>query len=142
MATIKILVSKKNILAIICLSLLLILTSCSTIQSQNSNLISYKELDYFISEESNIYVLFEREDCKECKEFVPEFKKITKSFKTKIFYIDTKKMTKEEKVDCKKKYNVEYVPTILYFSNHKLKDTLIGQQPYDKLEDFVKGKQQ
>lgn len=48
----------------------------------------------------------------------------------------------EEKVDCKKKYNVEYVPTILYFSNHKLKDTLIGQQPYDKLEDFVKGKQQ
>ena len=104
--------------------------------------ISYKELDYFISEESNIYVLFEREDCKECKEFVPEFKKITKSFKTKIFYIDTKKMTKEEKVDCKKKYNVEYVPTILYFSNHKLKDTLIGQQPYDKLEDFVKGKQQ
>lgn len=139
MSTIKILVSKKNILAIICLSLLLILTSCSTIQSQNSNLISYKELDYFISEESNIYVLFEREDC---KEFVPEFKKITKSFKTKIFYIDTKKMTKEEKVDCKKKYNVEYVPTILYFSNHKLKDTLIGQQPYDKLEDFVKGKQQ
>ena len=135
MSTIKILVSKKNILAIICLSLLLILTSCSTIQSQNSNLISYKELDYFISEESNIYVLFEREDCKECKEFVPEFKKITKSFKTKI-------MTKEEKVDCKKKYNVEYVPTILYFSNHKLKDTLIGQQPYDKLEDFVKGKQQ
>lgn len=76
------------------------------------------------------------------KEFVPEFKKITKSFKTKIFYIDTKKMTKEEKVDCKKKYNVEYVPTILYFSNHKLKDTLIGQQPYDKLEDFVNGKQQ
>lgn len=139
MSTIKILVSKKNILAIICLSLLLILTSCSTIQSQNSNLISYKELDYFISEESNIYVLFEREDC---KEFVPEFKKITKSFKTKIFYIDTKKMTKEEKVDCKKKYNVEYVPTILYFSNHKLKDTLIGQQPYDKLEDFVNGKQQ
>ena len=76
MSTIKILVSKKNILAIICLSLLLILTSCSTIQSQNSNLISYKELDYFISEESNIYVLFEREDCKECKEFVPELKKI------------------------------------------------------------------
>ena len=63
-------------------------------------------------------------------------------FKNKIFYIDTKKMTKEEKVDLKKKYNVEYVPTILYFSNHKLKDTLIGQQPYDKLEDFVKGKQQ
>ena len=45
-------------------------------------------------------------------------------------------------LNCKKKYNVEYVPTILYFSNHKLKDTLIGQQPYDKLEDFVKGKQQ
>lgn len=28
------------------------------------------------------------------------------------------------------------------FSNHKLKDILIGQQPYDNLEDFVKGKQQ
>lgn len=42
----------------------------------------------------------------------------------------------------KKKYNIEYVLTILSFSNHKLKDILIGQQPYDSLEDFVKGKQQ
>lgn len=127
-------------------------TTCSISDNSNDNgeniedyniedyIEQYKQYDN--EEESNIYVLFEREDCKECKEFVPEFKKITKSFKTKIFYIDTKKMTKEEKVDCKKKYNVEYVPTILYFSNHKLKDTLIGQQPYDKLEDFVKGKQQ
>lgn len=41
-----------------------------------------------------------------------------------------------------KKYNIEYVLTILSFSNHKLKDILIGQQPYDNLEDFVKGKQQ
>ena len=41
-----------------------------------------------------------------------------------------------------KKYNIEYVLTILSFSNHKLKDILIGQQPYDSLEDFVKGKQQ
>ena len=40
-----------------------------------------------------------------------------------------------------KKYNIEYVLTILSFSNHKLKDILIGQQPYDNLEDFVKGKQ-
>ncbi len=31
---------------------------------------------------------------------------------------------------------------MLSFSNHKLKDILIGQQPYDNLEDFVKGKQQ
>lgn len=127
-------------------------TTCSISDNSNDNgeniedyniedyIEQYKQYDN--EEESNIYVLFEREDCKECKEFVPEFKKITKSFKTKIFYIDTKKMTKEEKVDCKKKYNVEYVPTILYFSNHKLKDTLIGQQPYDKLEDFVNGKQQ
>lgn len=43
---------------------------------------------------------------------------------------------------AKKKYNIEYVLTILSFSNHKLKDILIGQQPYDNLEDFVKGKQQ
>lgn len=43
---------------------------------------------------------------------------------------------------AKKKYNIEYVLTILSFSNHKLKDILIGQQPYDSLEDFVKGKQQ
>ena len=41
-----------------------------------------------------------------------------------------------------KKYNIEYVLTILSFSNHKLKDILIGQHPYDNLEDFVKGKQQ
>ena len=41
-----------------------------------------------------------------------------------------------------KKYNIKYVLTILSFSNHKLKDILIGQQPYDNLEDFVKGKQQ
>lgn len=122
-------------------------TTCSISDNSNDNgeniedyIEQYKQYDN--EEESNIYVLFEREDCKECKEFVPEFKKITKSFKTKILYIDTKTMTKEEKVNCKKKYNVEYVPTILYFSNHKLKDTLIGQQPYDKLEDFVKGKQQ
>ena len=127
-------------------------TTCSISDNSNDNgeniedyniedyIEQYKQYDN--EEESNIYVQFEREDCKECKEFVQEFKKITKSFKTKIFYIDTKKMTKEEKVDCKKKYNVEYVPTILYFSNHKLKDTLIGQQPYDKLEDFVNGKQQ
>lgn len=43
---------------------------------------------------------------------------------------------------AKKKYNIEYVLTVLSFSNHKLKDTLIGQQPYDKLKDFVKDKQQ
>lgn len=54
----------------------------------------------------------------------------------------TLKKWQKKKKSIAKKYNVEYVPTILYFSNHKLKDTLIGQQPYDKLEDFVKGKQQ
>ena len=49
---------------------------------------------------------------------------------------------RDSQIETLKKYNIEYVLTILSFSNHKLKDILIGQQPYDSLEDFVKGKQQ
>ena len=45
-------------------------------------------------------------------------------------------------VKIKRSILVNFILTLSSFSNHKLKDTLIGQQPYDNLEDFVKGKRQ
>lgn len=125
-----------SIIAIVFLSVCLL--SSIYISNKQIDTIPYKDLDELILDESNLYVLFKKEDCEECKKFIPEFEEYVKTYKTKIVYVDTGNMTEKEKLDCKEKFNLEYVPTILYFSDHKLDDSLVGRVNTSELDSFMK----
>lgn len=127
-----------SIIAIVFLSICLL--SSIYICNKQIDTIPYKDLDELILDESNLYVLFKKEDCEECKKFIPEFEEYVKTYKTKIVYVDTGNMTEKEKLDCKEKFNLEYVPTILYFSDHKLDDSLVGRVNTSELDSFMKDK--
>lgn len=127
-----------SIIAIVFLSVCLL--SSIYISNKQIDTIPYKDLDELILDESNLYVLFKKEDCEECKKFIPEFEEYVKTYKTKIVYVDTGNMTEKEKLDCKEKFNLEYVPTILYFSDHKLDDSLVGRVNTSELDSFMKDK--
>lgn len=127
-----------SIIAIVFLSVCFL--SSIYISNKQIDTIPYKDLDELILDESNLYVLFKKEDCEECKKFIPEFEEYVKTYKTKIVYVDTGNMTEKEKLDCKEKFNLEYVPTILYFSDHKLDDSLVGRVNTSELDSFMKDK--
>lgn len=110
------------------------------INNKQIDTIPYKNLEELVLDKSNLYVLFKKEDCEECKKFIPEFEKYVETYKTKIVYVDTGNMTDKEKVECKEKFNLEYVPSLLYFSDHKLDDFLVGRVDKSELDSFMKGK--
>jgi thioredoxin 1 len=82
---------------------------------------SESELDKILSECSNIFVLFYASYCPYSRQFLPVFEKYSKNNEHKFCRVVT-----DHTPECEDKYDIEIVPTVIYFENGRAAKRLDG----------------
>ena len=91
---------------------------------------------------SNNFLVFSREDCPHCVDFYEGLNKIfDEDGNLLVFYVDTNKLTQEEKEDIRDLYEVYYVPTFLYITKDNQHIRFEGENDYTSIKEFVDANQ-
>jgi len=91
---------------------------------------SESELDKVLSECSNIFVLFYASWCPYSKQFLPIFEKYSRSNERRFCRVVT-----DETPGCADDYEIETVPTVIYFENGAASKRLDGI-PGEGLDEY------
>jgi thioredoxin 1 len=95
---------------------------------------SKSELDKKLSECSNIFVLFYASWCPFCVRFLPVFEKYSKGKDQKYCRVVT-----DDVPEAEDKYDIDIVPTVIYFENGRPAKRLDGIAGVGLSEDQLKG---
>lgn len=121
----KVLLGFSYIIVITAVSFFFLLTRDKTKEEVNNiydtlNSVSYTNLDSFISQEIDTYLYVGRPSCGDCVSFEPQFIEYLdeKNIYSTITYLNIEKTHSDDKEweQFKKKYNIQYTPTIAKFN--------------------------
>lgn len=90
-----------------------------------------QEFDHAVSE-GNVVVDFYANWCGPCRALAPFLDNLQESNKNVSFY----KVNVEENEECSERYNITGLPTLLFFQDGKLVNTVIGAKK-DAIADAV-----
>ena len=93
------------------------------------------DFEYFIRSHRLVVVVFEAEWCSPCKVYKPIFLEVARAYKDRgaVFArVDTDKASRIADL-----YNVEYIPTTMFFLESKPVDVLVGAVEKTTLERVV-----
>ena len=72
--------------------------------------------------------------CAPCQVIVPTLEDLIQKYKEKVKIV---KLNVDENMKTPSKYGITSIPTLLLFKDGELKETLIGVQPQDKIEEVI-----
>lgn len=81
-----------------------------------------------------VVVDFWAEWCGPCRALAPTLDQLALDFDGKIAVV---KVNVDEEPDLAMNYNVQSIPTLLFFKNGELQDQAVGNLPLNKLTDVV-----
>ena len=97
------------------------------------DIVNTEQLNKIIEDSEILLVDMYAEWCGPCKMLSPILEDISKKYTTiKVVKIDVDKNS-----DAAKNYNVKSVPTVLFFYNGKLRQSLVGFQPKARFEALL-----
>ena len=77
---------------------------------------------------------FESDSCPQCKALSVTLERITKEYKTDMKSID---IEEENNQDLIRKYNIRSIPTLIFLSEDKEYNRLVGNQPYATINKII-----
>jgi len=81
-----------------------------------------------------VLVDFWAEWCAPCRMIAPTLESIAQNFKQKM---RVAKLNVESNVKIPSRYGIMSIPTLLLFKDGKVKETIIGVQPQEKIIDII-----
>jgi len=72
--------------------------------------------------------------CAPCKMVIPSMKHLAQAYKDQLRIV---KLNVDENMKTSSKYGVMSIPTLLLFKGGKLKETILGAQPKEKIVEIV-----
>lgn len=77
---------------------------------------------------------FESDSCPQCKALSVTLERITKEYKTDMKSID---IEEDNNQDLIRKYNIRSIPTLIFLSEDKEYNRLVGNQPYATINKII-----
>lgn len=77
---------------------------------------------------------FESDSCPQCKALSATLERITKEYKTDMKSID---IEEDNNQDLIRKYNIRSIPTLIFLSEDKEYNRLVGNQPYATINKII-----
>jgi thiol-disulfide isomerase/thioredoxin len=97
------------------------------------NIILPNELKKKLDHKESLVVYFYSPICPHCKKTTPILMSLAKNMKVHIYQYNLLEF--EQGWDD---YHIQYTPTLVYFENGKEKARLVGEQPKEKFQSFLK----
>ena len=88
---------------------------------RNFTYLDPSSFDKVIANDKIVYIYFGRKTCSYCREFVGELDKLSKKNNVVIYYVDTEKSESSKATELRNTYDIEYVSTLIKFSNGQYK---------------------
>lgn len=86
--------------------------------THNFNKLSAKEVEEKIESNESFFLYFGRGTCPYCRDFVPKLAKESEEKNINISYLDTENTDSDKDIqNIRNKYDVEFVPTLIHFSD-------------------------
>ena len=101
------------------LSMVLILTGCSSGNLSTYHEISYKEYSKMIEDKESFPLVIGSSTCSACSLFKPTMESFIKKYQVDVRYIDLSKLTEEEKNKLGSDLNFQSTPTTIFFVDGK-----------------------
>ena len=110
----------------------------NSVPQQQTGLVELTYQELLDNDLAENYLVFSRDDCPHCVKFYEELDKILEEdSELLIYYVDTGKLTKEEKDNLQELYDLYYVPTFLYITKDHQKVMYFGDYDYASIKDFI-----
>lgn len=110
----------------------------NSVPQQQTGLVELTYQELLDNDLAENYLVFSRDDCPHCVKFYEELDKILEEdSELLIYYVDTGKLTKEEKDNLRELYDLYYVPTFLYITKDHQKVMYFGDYDYASIKDFI-----
>ena len=110
----------------------------NSVSQQQTGLVELTYQELLDNDLAENYLVFSRDDCPHCVKFYEELDKILEEdSESLIYYVDTGKLTKEEKDNLQELYDLYYVPTFLYITKDHQKVMYFGDYDYASIKDFI-----
>lgn len=113
-------------------TIVILLLGIYVYKSNIASLTETSSKDVIDSKDSVQIVYFERPTCQSCKELTPKLEKLVKQKQLSIKYINT-----DEDVAAVHKYNIEYVPTLVFIKNNKVEYSLSEVSSISEVSKFI-----
>ena len=107
----------------LCLSLLLIITGCTTnkVEKKSYVEISYTEYLSKMENQESFILYIGSANCLHCREFTPTLKNVIADYDLEVFYIDCSKLTLEQVNLVWDETNIDGTPTVVFVNAGKVK---------------------
>lgn len=125
-----------------CLILITLMVACTDpqIKAYRDSIDQFKEVDIsevngMIQSKDDFFVYLGRENCPYCQVLVPDLAELAQELGQEIYYVNTLEETPDLDAFFAT-YNLEYVPSLLYFSQGEAKEIMLNHGYVDTHDHY------